>query len=53
MSRPTARPEDVGEEIYSKERYVWLEILVPDKYPEETASFILVNPSLPGQFKRY
>jgi len=40
-------------EIEIAEGYLWLEIIVPDKYPEEAASFVLLNHSISKDIKRY
>jgi len=53
LKSPTTKPDDIIPEIEITEGYLWIEIIIPDKYPEEAASFVLLNHSISKDIKRY
>jgi len=49
---PTCRPVDLESDFEILEGYLWFEIIIGKKYPEDPASFLVLNHSIPTNFKR-
>lgn len=49
---PTVKPTDLPKEIDLTEGYLWLEVIVPNSFPQEAASFVILNHSVEKDLKR-
>jgi len=46
------KPTDLPKEIDLTEGYLWLEVIVPNNFPQEAASFVILNHSVDKDLKR-
>jgi uncharacterized CHY-type Zn-finger protein len=49
---PTIRPEELTYDFQILEGYLWLEVIIGPTYPKDLPSFLLLNYSIPENFKR-